>query len=127
MAIRPTTPIERDPARLEEVLPWYLNGTLAEEDRAWVEQILADDGDGDDARRTAHRGEHAFDRHLAQAFQDRLAEIPADIGWSRLLQCVRTDAMPAAAISPSPAVTAGPNAGGSGDRTWWQRLTNSNL
>ena len=37
MTIPRTTPIERDPQRLQEVLPWYLNGTLTEEDRVWVD------------------------------------------------------------------------------------------
>ena len=38
-----TTPLPRDPDRLDEALPWYLNGTLEEADRAWVEQALREE------------------------------------------------------------------------------------
>ena len=46
-----TTPLPRDPDRLDEALPWYLNGTLDEADRAWVEQVLREQADraGDSA------------------------------------------------------------------------------
>ena len=28
--------------RLTELLPWYVNGTLAENDRRWVDEYLAE-------------------------------------------------------------------------------------
>ena len=89
MTISQITPIERDPERLQEILPWYLNDTLAEQDRLWVEQALsaADAAGNDDVRRQLE-----WDRRLAAAFEQRLDEVPADIGWTRLMQQVRADA-----------------------------------
>jgi hypothetical protein len=107
MGIRDTTPIERDAARLEEALPWYLNGTLAEADRAWVEQMLAADSEaaGD------CRDQFEFDRRLAEAFEQKVAQVPADIGWSSLIRRVRADAAAAGPIEQGAA-----GAGGSGMR-----------
>ena len=31
--------------RFDELLPWYVNGTLSDEDRAWVERHLAEHPD----------------------------------------------------------------------------------
>jgi hypothetical protein len=90
MTIPQTTSIERDPQRVNEYLPWYLNGTLAEADRVWVEHILRGGGGAsDDLRRQME-----FDDRVAAAFEQRLAEVPADIGWARLMQQVRADAAP---------------------------------
>ena len=120
MAMDRTTPIEQDPARLEEALPWYLNGTLGEADRAWVEQMLAAESQA--AERAGLPGPLEFDSSVAAAFEDKLAEIPADIGWSRLLQRTRADAAPAAAARSS-ASAAGPAAAGAGAReSWLQRV-----
>lgn len=107
------TAIERDPARLDEALPWYLNGTLSEADRAWVEETLAAQsfaGSGADPY-----GQTAFDRGVQAAFERKLAEVPEDIGWSRLLQRARAETAgapgmtrPAAAVSPG--------------KSWFQRM-----
>ncbi|MEZ5657458.1 MAG: hypothetical protein R3E83_02705 [Burkholderiaceae bacterium] len=77
------TPIERDPARLEEILPWYLNGTLSPEDRDWVQAQLS-----------AEERELAFDRSIVDTLERRAEEVPADIGWDRLMARVRADAAP---------------------------------
>lgn len=90
MTIQHTTSIERDAARLHEVLPWYVNGTLSEADREWVEQMLADDSGP--AGSTC--GDLDFDRQLAVAFEQKVAQVPADIGWAGLVQRVRADAAP---------------------------------
>lgn len=119
--MKPTTPIERDPARLHEVLPWYVNGTLADEDRSWVEQQLAAKNE---QAATDLRVQFDLDRSLAAALERKVAQVPADIGWSSLLQRVRTDAMPDAARKEAAAGTAqgtGPIGGGSG-ANWMQRL-----
>ncbi|HZH07363.1 MAG TPA: hypothetical protein VEY69_11860 [Lautropia sp.] len=90
MTIPQATSVERDPQRVHEYLPWYLNGTLAEADRVWLEHILRDrDGASEDLRRQLE-----FDDRVAAAFEQRLAEVPADIGWARLMQQVRADAAP---------------------------------
>jgi hypothetical protein len=115
-----TTPIERDPARLHEALPWYLNGTLADDDRAWVEQMLA-------VRATQPGADLQpqidFDRSLTAAFQQKVEQVPADIGWSSLLQRVRQDAAAQASGADAPAGAAGGRASRSGTRrTWMDRL-----
>lgn len=120
--MRPSTPIERDPAKLREVLPWYVNGTLGAEDRAWVEQMLAAE---EQQAATDLRTQLDLDRSLTAAFERKVAQVPVDIGWSSLLQRVRADAMPdvagrtAAAGTPAGAGTA--SSSGSG-LSWMQRL-----
>jgi len=109
--LRHTTPVDRDVARLREALPWYSNGTLDDADRAWVEQALA-------AGDRGLRDELEFDRQLAEAFDQRLAEVPADIGWARLLQQVRSDAAPAAATARR-----GGAGGAVAQDSWLQRLS----
>ncbi|MGE0799393.1 MAG: hypothetical protein AB7G13_25490 [Lautropia sp.] len=89
MVTRPTTPIERDPARLEDALPWYRNGTLSGDDRAWVEAQLAA---GDDPARIAARAAAEFDAKIEAEFEAQIAELPADLGWERLLARTRADA-----------------------------------
>lgn len=84
MASRPFTPIDRNPDDLESVLPWYLNDTLDPADRDWVETQLAG---RDDLM--------AFDRALQHSLQARAEEVPADIGWSKLVARVRADEAPA--------------------------------
>ena len=88
-----TTPLPRDPDRLDEALPWYLNGTLEEADRAWVEQALREE-----AERAGESAELLrsleFDRRTAESLEQRLAEIPADVGWAELIRKVREDVAP---------------------------------
>ena len=106
MALRHTTPVDRDAARLREALPWYSNRTLDDADRAWVEQALAEDA--------SLRDELEFDRQLAEAFDQKLAEVPADIGWARLLQQARSEATPAARLAGKNDVA---------PESWLQRLS----
>ncbi|MEZ5650146.1 MAG: hypothetical protein R3E87_06290 [Burkholderiaceae bacterium] len=80
---RVLTKIERDPARLDELLPWYLNDTLSDDDREWVQAQLSERQD-----------ELAFDRSIADTLARRADEVPADIGWSKLLARVRADEAP---------------------------------
>ena len=84
MADEPVTPIVRDPARLAEALPWYVNGTLSADDRAWVEALLDED--------PGAASQAGFDRLVQAELNARLAEVPADIGWTRLLARARSDA-----------------------------------
>ena len=119
MGIERTTPIEQDPARLEEALPWYLNGTLGEADRAWVEQMLAADQQAMD--RAGIHDQLEFDSRVAEAFEQKVAEIPAGIGWSRLIQRVRADAAPSPAV-PLAGAMAGRPPGADAGSSWLQRL-----
>jgi hypothetical protein len=109
--IRHTTPIDRDPARLGEALPWYANGTLEEADRVWVEEALAR-GDA------ALRHEQEFDRQLTDAFEQKVAQVPADIGWAALLQKARAEGAGSSVAGDPARVTARAAAG----ESWLQRL-----
>lgn len=87
------TPIERDPARLREALPWYRNGTLSAGDRAWVEARLAED--------PAAGEEAAFDQLVQSELNAQVEQIPAGIGWEALLSRARADAASARATAPA--------------------------
>lgn len=115
MAPTRTTPLPRDAARLDEALPWYLNGTLEDDDRAWVEQALADLERSDPAAHAELERSLACDRETADALERRLAEIPADIGWADLLRKAREDVAP----EPAAARRRGGAAAGGG---WRDRL-----
>ncbi len=86
-----STPVDRDHSSAADIAPWYLNETLSDDDRAWFESTLAEDPRGADAL--------AFDRRIAAALQHRAEEIPADIGWNRLLQRMRTESAAQSASS----------------------------
>ena len=83
MTTLPTTPLDRDPAKLEEAIAWYVNGSLNEDDARWVEAQL----DADPTLRV----DIEFDKAIGGAFDRKIAELPADLGWTRLLQRVRAD------------------------------------
>jgi len=99
MTILKTTAIRRDRQRLQGILPWYLNGTLADADRVWVEQRLRADETG--IADAATRG-LAFDRRIVAALAQKVAELPAGIGWERLMRQVRNDAVPSVAAADQP-------------------------
>lgn len=80
---RPATPLDRATTPVADVAPWYLNGTLSPEDRAWFESALADDAQAQEAL--------AFDREIATELARRAQDVPADIGWDALLERVRED------------------------------------
>ncbi|MEZ5739648.1 MAG: hypothetical protein R3E68_09460 [Burkholderiaceae bacterium] len=86
MTDSPRTPIDRDVRRLDDALPWYLNGTLERTDHEWVESQLGDD----DTRLQ-------FDRKIIDLLDEQAQAVPADLGWEALLRRVRTDAGPAVA------------------------------
>ena len=94
---RPVTVIDRDPNRIDEALAWYQNGTLSEDDRAWVEQRLAAD--------PALRERLDFDRRTAGGFEALAARVPADIGWAGLEQRIRADLASASAAGAASAAT----------------------
>jgi len=71
-------------ARFIELLPWYTNGTLAETDRAWVEEMLRND-----PRAAA---ELAWYRSLQQRVQADAPEVSAEIGLARTLNRIRSEA-----------------------------------
>lgn len=89
---------QTDFARLVQLLPWYVNGTIRADDRAWVDACLA-----------AHpqaRQELAWFQTLGGEISEQVSQVPADIGLQRAMAQVRDDAKQAK--SPS----------------LWQRLVN---
>lgn len=78
-----TTEIERDPDKLDAAMPWYVNGSLSDSDKQWVEQQLEQRG------RSA--GHERLDRGISVALENRAKEVPANIAWDGLLAKVRED------------------------------------
>ncbi len=78
------TPVDRAVTAPVDAAPWYLNGTLSEADREWFEAAMRDDPQVGPAL--------DFDRRLVDALAARADEVPADIGWDRLIRQVRADA-----------------------------------
>lgn len=70
-------------ARFDELLPFYVNGTLAAEDRAWFESHLAGDA--------AARSELEACRAMQARIEQSLPQVPATIGLDRVMQRIRAD------------------------------------
>lgn len=69
--------------RFDELLPWYVNGTLSEQDRAWVDEYLS-----------AHpesRAELEWYRSLAHKLHESAPAVPETIGLARTLTLIRGD------------------------------------
>jgi hypothetical protein len=88
---------------------------LAEADRAWVEQALADEAAGGAAGGLGRSLE--FDRRVAESLEQRLAEVPADVGWADLVRKVRAD------VAPDPAAARRPAGLDGGGASWRERLS----
>lgn len=69
--------------RFDELLPWYVNGTLGAEDRAWVEEQLA--------RHPEARAELEWLRSLQSRMLENAPTVPATIGLARTMQLIRGD------------------------------------
>lgn len=69
--------------RFNELLPWYVNGTLVDTDRAWVEQHLAEHAEA--------REELAWFRALQSQLQHDAPVVPPSIGLARTLHLIRGD------------------------------------
>jgi len=81
MTTSPTN-ISRETATLSDVSAWYHNGSLSEADQAWAKEFLESDEQG--------REELAFDQDIEQELRAEMAEIPANLGWEKLLTKART-------------------------------------
>ena len=69
--------------RFNELLPWYVNGTLSDADRAWVEQYLAEHPQA--------REELEWFRSLQTQLRQDAPAVPPAIGLSRTLHLIRGD------------------------------------
>jgi hypothetical protein len=69
--------------RFEELLPWYVNGTLEAEDRAWVEQYMKDHPEV--------RAELEWFGSLQRRMHENAPMVPATIGLARTMHLIRGD------------------------------------
>jgi Putative zinc-finger len=69
--------------RFNELLPWYVNGTLDDADRAWVEQHLAEHPEA--------REELDWFRSLQTQMRQDVPAVPQTIGLARTLHLIRGD------------------------------------
>ena len=74
---------ETDLARARELLPWYLTGTLADRERALVDQQLA--------QSDALRAELDWLRKLQQDIHAAAPAADGDFGWSRFKQRIEAE------------------------------------
>lgn len=69
--------------RFEELLPWYANGTLKGEDRAWVEAYLEQHPEA--------RSELDWYRSLQRRVHENAPAVPATIGLARTMRLIQGD------------------------------------
>jgi len=69
--------------RFEELLPWYANGTLGAEDRAFVETYLEQHPEA--------RSELEWYRSLQQRVRENAPTVPATIGLARAMRLIQGD------------------------------------
>jgi hypothetical protein len=69
--------------RFNELLPWYVNGTISDEDRAWVDGHLRSHPDA--------QAELAWYQSLQTRMRDNAPAVPATIGLARTMQLIRGD------------------------------------
>lgn len=87
--------------RFDELVPWYVTGEIAPDDRAWMERYLAEHPDAG-AALNWHEG-------LGAAVDAHYAKLPASVGWAGLAQRLEADREAKRTASPSrsaPAETA---------------------
>jgi hypothetical protein len=103
---------EQDTAkrRFEELLPWYVNGTLNAADAEWVANYLREHPEG--------QAELWWHQSLRDRMRDNAPEVRPDAGFERLLTRIRIEAAAAdraaAAARPATAATAAPGAAAGG-------------
>ena len=69
--------------RFDELLPWYVNGSLSAEDRAWVEHYLTEHPEA--------KAEVDWYRSLSTRIQENVPAVPATIGLAKAMTLIRGD------------------------------------
>lgn len=69
--------------RFEELLPWYVNGTLGDADRAWVDDYLA--------RNPQARAELEWQQSLRARLLEGAPRVPETIGLAKAMTLIRGD------------------------------------
>jgi hypothetical protein len=70
-------------ARFQELLPWYANGSIGADDRAFVESYLV--------AHPASQSELDWYRSLSARLQDNAPAVPATIGLAKAMTLIRGD------------------------------------
>jgi hypothetical protein len=82
-------------SRFDELLPFYVNGTLGDDDRSFVERWLREHPGADVELRWA--------RSLQQRLQEDVVAVSSEVGLERTMQRIRAErpkVAPAAVVSP---------------------------
>lgn len=69
--------------RFDELLPWYVNGSISAEDRAFVDRYLAENPDA--------AAELEWHRSLVTRIQETAPAVPATLGLAKALTLIRGD------------------------------------
>lgn len=69
--------------RFDELLPWYANGTLNDEERAWVDRYLAEHPES--------RAELDWYRSLSHKLRETAPAVPETIGLAKAMTLIRGD------------------------------------
>lgn len=72
-----------DQERFDTLLPWYVNGTLVNNDRIWMEDFVR--------LHPEAASELRLQQRIQTALHENAAAVPADIGLHKLMQRVRQD------------------------------------
>jgi hypothetical protein len=78
--------------RFDELLPFYANGTLSAEDRAWVEAYLSE--------HPSARAELQWYETLASRLRDEAPVVSNEVGMARALQRIRAEGPVRRAVPP---------------------------
>lgn len=92
--------------RFDELLPFYVNGTLGADDRAWIEHYLRE--------HPLAANELDWLRSVQAAAQEDAVPVSSEVGLERAMRRIRAERPAASAAAP---VSFAERA-----RTWWQRL-----
>jgi hypothetical protein len=90
-------------ARILELLPWYVNGTLAAPDRAEIEGCIVSDA--------AYQGQIEFFRGLRLSIRHEGAELDKEIGLVRTLALIESESASHAAVRATRT-----------SQAWWRRF-----
>lgn len=69
--------------RFSELMPWYVNGSISAEDRAWVDSYIASNPEA--------KSELAFYQSLQKRMRDNAPAVPATIGLDKAMRLIRGD------------------------------------
>lgn len=92
---------EQSRRRFDEMLPWYVNGTLDEPSRKWFEQQLAGD--------PSLRAEIGWTETLQRQIRESAPAVSAELGLDRLMARIRHERD--SALRPDPAARTGSRLG----------------